>query len=321
MPQSSVPTKKAPAQLPDRVDFSDSSDEEQIGNLIEHQNRSWREFVDRRLTDLFAGMNPLEVEIKKNDQNHKLLLNFKDYYFEEPKMSDAEALSNNTTYEAVLKVNVELINETAGTKRSQEVYMGEYPWMTDRGTFIVNGSERVVVTQIIRSSGVFFEEIKLSADQKLKFNAEQIVFGAHIIPDRGSALRIETSPREGVIFIVINHKHRLPVSNFLLALGMSVEEIYDAFADIDNGETNYIKETFKHKNSVADYNAALIEVYKCIRPGDLANVENAKEALKNKFFSHRQYDLSKVGRYKINQRLGLKTPNTLETTSLTPTIL
>ena len=190
--------------------------------------------------------------------------------------------------------------------------MGEYPWMTERGTFIVNGSERVVVTQIVRSAGVFFEDIKLSADQKLKFNSEQIVFGAHIIPDRGSALKIETSPREGVIFIVINHKYRLPVTNFLLALGMSVEDIYEAFADIDNGETSYIKETLRHKNSVGDYNNALIEVYKCIRPGDLANIENAKEALKNKFFGHRQYDLSKVGRYKVNQRLGLKTPNKLE---------
>ena len=164
------------------------------------------------------------------------LLNFKEYYFEEPKLTDAEALRNNTTYEAPLKINVELINETLGTQQTQEVYMGEYPWMTERGTFIVNGSERVVVTQIIRSPGVFFEEIKLSADQKLKLNSEQIVFGANITPDRGSALKIETSPRESVIFIIINHKHRLPITNFLQAIGMSIEDIYDAFADLNTGE-------------------------------------------------------------------------------------
>ncbi len=118
-----------------------------------------------------------------------------------------------------LKVDVELFNKTSGRKKTQEVYLGDYPWMTERGTFVINGTERVVVTQIIRSSGVFFEEIKLSTDQKLRYNSEQIVFGAHIIPDRGSSLKIETSPRDGVIFVVINHKYRLPVTNFLICLG------------------------------------------------------------------------------------------------------
>ena len=313
MPQVSTSFKKILASpKSDRVYFSEPIDDKLVGNLIDHQNKSWKDFVNQRLTDLFKSMSPLEVDIKKNDQNHQLALNFKNHRFEAPKITDLEALRNNVTYEAALKVEVELINKTSGEKKTQEVYMGEYPWMTDRGTFIINGSERVVVTQIIRSSGVFFEEIKLSADQKLRFNSEQIFFGAHIIPDRGSSLKIETSPREGVIFIIINHKHRLPVTTFLQSLGMSIDDIYKAFADIDTGEINYIKETFKHKNSVADYNSALIEVYKCIRPGDLANIENAKEALKNKFFSHRQYDLSKVGRYKINQRLNLNTPNTLK---------
>ncbi len=312
MPQTSISLKKASTSQKQRVYFSEASDEELIGNLINHQNKSWQEFVSQRLSDLFKSMSPLEVEIKKNDQNYQLALNFKNHRFEEPKMSDLEALRNNATYEASLKAVVELINHTSGKKNSHEVYLGEYPWMTDRGTFIINGSERVVVTQIIRSSGVFFEEIKLSADQKLRFNSEQIVFGANIVPDRGSSLKIETSPREGVIFVIINHKHRLPATNFLQALGMSIPEIYKAFAGIDKGETSYIEKTFRHKNSVADYNSALIEVYKCIRPGDLANIENAKEALKNKFFSHRQYDLSKVGRYKINQRLNLNTPNTLK---------
>ena len=296
----------------DRVSFTDRSDEALIGDLIAHQNRSWQEFTETRLADLFAGFSPLEVEIKKNDQIHQLALSFKDYKFESPKITDQEALRNNITYEASLKVNIELHNKTSGRKKTQEVYLGDYPWMTDRGTFVINGTERVVVTQIIRSPGVFFEEIKLSTDQKLRFNSEQIVFGAHIIPDRGSSLKIETSPRDGVLFIVINHKYRLPVTNFLLALGMDISEIYEAFAKVDKGATEYIRATFSHKNSVHDYHGALIEVYKCIRPGDLANIENAKEALNNKFFTHRQYDLAKVGRYKINQRLGLKAPNDLE---------
>ena len=311
MPQTSAITKKTSVLSPDRVSFSRRNDEMLVDDLIGHQNRSWQEFVNQRLGDLFKNLSPLEVEIKKNDQTHQMALNFKSYHFEDPKITDKEALKSNITYEAALKVDIELINKTNKTKKIQEVYLGEYPWMTDRGTFIINGTERVVVTQIIRSSGVFFEEIKLSADQKLKFNSEQIVFGAHIIPDRGSLLKIETSPRDGVIFIIINHKYRLPITNFLQALGMNIDDIYDAFEHVDTGETQHIKATFDHKSSVYDYSSALIEVYKCIRPGDLANIENAKEALNNKFFSHRQYDLSKVGRYKINQRLNLKTPNDL----------
>ena len=312
MPQTNNVSAPPTNLSTDRVSFTSRTDEELIGNLIDHQNKSWQEFVDVRLRSLFDSFNPLEVEIKKDDRNHQLALSFKNYNFEKPKMSDQEALRNNVTYEAALKVDVELFNKTSGRKKTQEVYLGDYPWMTERGTFVINGTERVVVTQIIRSSGVFFEEIKLSTDQKLRYNSEQIVFGAHIIPDRGSSLKIETSPRDGVIFVVINHKYRLPVTNFLIALGMEIDEIYQAFAAVDKGPTEYIRTTFGHKNSVHDYNGALIEVYKCIRPGDLANIENAKEAMNNKFFNQRQYDLSKVGRYKINQRLGLKTPNELK---------
>lgn len=312
MPQTFTAPKTKSDLKSNRVSFTKRDDEVLIDDLIGHQNESWAEFAEERLEALFKNLSPIEAEIKKNDQNHELVLNFKDYHFEKPKITDREALQSKTTYETSLKVDVELINKTNKTKKVQEVYLGDYPWMTERGTFVINGTERVVVSQIIRSPGVFFEEIKLSADQKLKFNSDQIVFGANIIPDRGSSLKIETSPRDGVIFIVINHKYRLPMTNFLQALGMNIDQIYDAFTHVDTGKTNYIKETLHHKNSVYGYNNALIEVYKCIRPGDLANIENAKEALKNKFFSHRQYDLSKAGRYKINQRLGLKTPNDLE---------
>lgn len=312
MPQKSLTVKQLATPIGQRVSFSSHDDEKLIDDLIAHQGKSWQEFVGKRLEDLFMHMSPLEVEIKKNDQNCQLTLNFKNHRFEPPTIDSREALKNNDTYEASLRIEVELINKTNNTKKVQEVYLGEYPWMTDRGTFIINGTERVVVTQIIRSPGVFFEEIKLSTEQKLKFSSEQIVFGANIVPDRGSSLKIETSPRDGVIFIIINYKYRLPITNLLQALGMTIDEVYKAFADIDKGETEYIRATFSHKNSVVDYNNALIEVYKCIRPGDLANIENAKEALNNKFFNHRQYDLSKVGRYKINQRLHLKTPNDLE---------
>ncbi|MCY4010689.1 MAG: DNA-directed RNA polymerase subunit beta, partial [Candidatus Saccharibacteria bacterium] len=166
--------------------------------------------------------------------------------------------------------------------------------------------------QIIRSSGVFFEEVGVSFDQQAEEITQQVVFAAKIIPapDRGTWLRIETSPKDNVIYIVINHKFKTPVTNFLQAIGMTIDEIYRAFANVDTGSVKYISETFKHKNSMHDYNNALIEIYRYIRPGDIANLENAKEALENKFFNQRYYDLSKVGRYKINQRLGLKTPNT-----------
>ena len=191
-------------------------------------------------------------------------------------------------------------------------YFGEYPWMTERGTFIINGKERVVVTQIIRSAGAFFSAINLTSSQKLKFNSEQRIFSAKIIPDRGSWLRIETSPRDNVILLIINNKYRLPVTNFLQALGMTIDDIYKAFSSVDTGDIKYIEETLSHKNSVSDYQSALIEVYKCLRPGDLVSVENAKETLENRFFNLRQYDLSKVGRYRINRRLNLNIPNTRE---------
>ena len=311
MQQTFTPSQVKDTQpgIQPRINFSDTTDELLIGNLIEHQNHSWQEFVDRRLDELLQTLNPIEKEIRKNDVDYKISLNFKNPKFEEPQIDDQEALLKNMTYEATLKVDVELkVNDQQ--KIVDTVYFGEYPWMTDRGTFIINGKERVVVTQIIRSAGAFFSEISLTSSQKLKFNSEQRIFSAKIIPDRGSWLRIETSPRDNVILLIINNKYRLPITNFLQALGMTVDDICKAFSSVDTGDIKYIEETLKHKNSVSDYQSALIEVYKCLRPGDLVSVENAKETLDNRFFNLRQYDLSKVGRYRINRRLGLNIPNT-----------
>lgn len=296
-----------------RVKLVEQNHSQLIEHLFDHQNRSWHKFTTEGLKDLFDSFDSLTFEnIKKGDQNYKIIMNFKSHRFEEPVMTDQQALRNNVTYEAALKVNVELIvKDDQGNnivKKLQEVYFGEYPWMTDQGNFIINGKKRIVITQIIRSAGVFFEEVEISQSQKLKFNSDQTVFAAKIIPDRGAWLKIETSPRDGVIYIVINHKHRMPVTNFLQAIGMSIDDIYKAFAKVDTGETKFIEETFGHKHSVHDNQSALLEVYKNIKPGDLANLVDAQEALDNKFFNQRHYDLSEVGRYKINQRLNLNTP-------------
>ena len=316
-----TPTATSSSATQQRVSFVSPADEALIGNLINHQNNSWEQFTTDKLTQLFQWMSPLEAEIKKNDQYYNVALNFSNHRFEAPTITDKQALADNVTYEATLKADVELelVNQATGhkTKRKREVYFGEYPWMTDRGTFIINGVERVVVTQIIRSSGVFFEAVKFSASQKLKLNTDQVIFSAKIIPDRGSWLKIETAPKDGTIFIIINHKFRVPVTNFLQAVGMSVGEIEKAFASVDTGPTRYIEATLKNKASVQTRDDALLDVYKCLRPGDIPNLDNAQEALNSKFFNPKQYDLSKVGRYKINQRLNRQTPEDAEHLMLT----
>ena len=295
-----------------RVSFSQEKENFVLDNFLQHHLDSWQEFITEGVKDLLRDITPLEMQIRKNDLTYDLSLNFHDYRFDEPKIDDQEALATNKTYQATLRVKVELINHTTTAKKTQEIYLGEYPWMTSRGTFIVNGLEHIVTPQIIRSPGVFFEPMKISLDQKLKFGTDKSLFGAKIIPDRGIWLLLETSLRDNAIFIIINRKYRLPVTNFLLALGLTKEGIYKALSPFDTGDIKYLEATFNHKNSVDDYRRALLEVYKCLRPGDLVTLENAKEALQSRFFNHRIYNLSKTGRHKINQRLNLKTPNTLE---------
>lgn len=280
-----------------RVFFTKDDTALPIPNLIAHQKDSWREFVETGLSEIFAELNPIE-----DYTGQKLELRFKEYAFQDPKTSERDAKENNLTFDAPLHANVELTNKVTGEVKEQEIYLGDYPWMTDRGTFIINGTERVVVSQLIRSAGVFF-----TADNVNGRNH----YGAKLIPGRGAWLEFETAAN-GTIYVKIDRRRKLPITTLLRALGHSkTSEIKSLFADIDTGETKYIDATID-KDPSKGANEALIEVYRRLRPGDLATVDNARSMIERMFFDFKRFDYSRVGRYKLNQRLGLEVANTTE---------
>ena len=280
-----------------RVFFTEGDQALPIPDLIAHQKDSWEDFVKSGLREVFNELNPIE-----DYTHHKLALRFNDYYFKEPSESERDAKYNLTTYDAPLHVLVELENKVTGEKKEQDIFFGDYPWMTDRATFIINGTERVIVSQLIRSAGVFFTADRIG---------EKRYYGAKIIPGRGAWLEFETST-SGAIYVKIDRRRKIPVTTFLRALGVAKNsEIKEKFVGLDEGEFSYIDATLE-KDTTRGQSEALIEVYRRLRPGDLATVENAKDMIERTFFDYKRYDYSRVGRFKINQRLGFDTPNDSE---------
>ena len=271
-------------------------------DLIAHQKESWKDFVDNGLSEIFEEINPID-----DYTGQKLALRFKSYEFQAPKTTKDFAKENNLTFEAPLHVQVELTNKVTGEVKEQEIYLGDYPWMTNQGTFIINGTERVIVSQLIRSEGVYFNAETGSDGKKY--------YGAKLIPVRGAWLEFETDPKTGVIYVKIDRRRKLPVTTFLRALGrMTNAEMREIFADVDNGDVKFIQSTLE-KDQSAGPNEALIEVYRRLRPGDLATIENARNMIERMFFDFKRFDYGRVGRYKINKRLNLETPNTTENRS------
>lgn len=286
-----------PAANNARVFFTKDDTALPLPNLMAHQKNSWQEFVETGLSEIFAELNPIE-----DYTGQKLELRFGKYAFQDPKNSESFAKENNVTFDAPLHATVELTNKVTGEVKEQEIYLGDYPWMTDRGTFIINGTERVVVSQLIRSAGVFF-----TAESATGRNN----YGAKLIPGRGAWLEFETASN-GVIYVKIDRRRKLPVTTLLRALGHSkTSEIKSLFADVDTGDTKYIDATLE-KDAARGSNEALIEVYRRLRPGDLATVDNARQMIERMFFDFKRFDYSRVGRYKLNQRLGLEVANTTE---------
>ena len=280
----------------ERVFFTEGDQALPIPDLTVHQKDSWEDFVKNGLREVFAELNPID-----DYTGQKLSLRFKDYYFKEPKESEEQAKYNLATYEAPLHVLVELENKTTGEKKEQDIYFGDYPWMTERATFIINGTERVIVSQLIRSAGVFF-----SADTIGLKN----YYGAKVIPGRGAWLEFETAVN-GALYVKIDRRRKIPVTTFLRALGMTKSEIKKSFEKVDTGEKSYIEATLE-KDVTSSQGEALLEVYRRLRPGDLATVENAKSMIERTFFDPKRYDYSNVGRFKLNRRLGFDTPNDSE---------
>lgn len=262
--------------------------------LLEIQTKSYEWFIREGLRELFDEISPI-----RDYSGKELELYFKNYYLDEPKYDEFIAKARNTTYEAPLRCQVELRNKKTGEIKEQEIYLGDFPLMTPWGTFIINGVERVVVSQLIRSPGVFFTA-ETNQDRKL--------FGAKVIPNRGAWLEFETD-NQGAIYVKIDRKRKVAVTALLRAFGYAEgKKIIELFRDVDNNpEISYIKETLKKDHSI-NQDEGLKEVYKRIRPGDLATADNARSLIYSMFFNFDRYDFGKMGRFKMNKRLNLNVP-------------
>ena len=268
-----------------------------LPNLIETQINSYAHFLEKGLNELLNEINPITDFTGKD-----LELFFEDYYLDEPKYDEVTAKNKNISFEAPLRCKVKLIIKKTGEIKEQEIYLGDFPIMTDRGTFIINGVERVVVSQLIRSPGVFFT---------MNYQKGKKLFGAKIIPNRGAWLEIDTD-FEGVLSVKIDRKRKVPLTSLLRAFGFSTDkELLDIFKDVDNKETRYIEQTIA-KDSSKNQGEGYKEVYKRIRPGDLATEDNAKQMINAMFFNFERYDFGDVGRYRLNQRLDVDFPHTEE---------
>ncbi len=258
-------------------------------HLLTMQRETWEDLWNVRIKELFSEISPIRDYTGK-----EMELWFEDCQLGKPNYKDGlEAKRNNDSLEAPLRAKVKLVNLKTKEVKEQEVFLADFPLMTERGTFVVNGVERVVVSQLIRSPGAFFT---------MRTARGKNYFGAKIIPNRGAWLEFETE-ESGFIGVKINRKRKVPATTLLMALGLdNVEKAEKEFKDVDTGEIQYIKETLRRDTS-KDQKEALVEVYRRLRPGDLVTPDTAQDLIYNMFFNFDRYDLSKVGRWKTWQRL------------------
>ncbi|MFZ9736104.1 MAG: DNA-directed RNA polymerase subunit beta [Candidatus Limnocylindrus sp.] len=278
----------------------------EIPNLIDLQTTSFAAFVG---PEWIPGATPLpkgtktflaelleEISPIRDFTGKRMELAFLDYEFKDPKVSEEDARTKDATYARPLMVTAELKILETGEIRSQQIYMGDFPWMTSQGTFIINGAERVVVSQLVRSPGVFYTD---TVDPV----SGRALWSAKVIPNRGAWLEFETSGKDQ-LYVKVDRKRKLPATSLLRAVGYETnEEIAGLFSRMpSNPEHPYIANTLE-KDTTATRSEALVEVYKRLRPGDPPTGDNARSLVENLFFNARRYDLGRVGRYKFTQRL------------------
>ncbi len=257
-----------------------------LPNLIEIQQRSYEWFLREGLKEMFDDISPIQ------DFTGNLVLEFIDYSLGDAKYSVDESKERDVTYAAPLRVKVRLYNKETGEVKEQEVFMGDFPLMTETGTFIINGAERVIVSQLVRSPSVYF-------NAKVDKNGKKM-FSATVIPNRGAWLELETDAKD-IIYVRIDRTRKIPVSVLLRALGFSSDaEILSLL-----GEDDYLRNTLE-KDNTESTERALIEIYERLRPGEPPTLDNARNLLSSRFFDPKRYDLASVGRYKINKKLHLK---------------
>ncbi|QQK07181.1 DNA-directed RNA polymerase subunit beta [Miniphocaeibacter halophilus] len=272
--------------ITERVSYSRIQKVLDLPNLIAVQKNSYDWFLKEGLREVFDDISPI------SDYAGSLVLEFIDYYLEEtPKYSEVEAKDRDANYSCPLKVKVRLINKETEEVKEQEVFMGDFPMMTNSGTFIINGAERVIVSQLVRSPGVYYgEEIDKSGNK---------LYSSTVIPNRGAWLEYDTDAN-GVISVRIDRTRKLPVTTLLRALIYPTdEEIIEALGDTKELRATLEKEVSNTREE------ALLEIYRKLKPGDPAAIESAEPLINNLFFDSRRYDLAKVGRYKFNKKLSL----------------
>ncbi len=259
-------------------------------DFIEIQYRSFEWFLEKGLKELFDEISPIS-----DHTGEELELHFLKYKFDNPKYTEIQAQEKDQTYEAPLRATVKLINKRTKDVKTQEVYLGDFPIMTRHGTFIINGVERVIISQLIRSPGAYYS-VRVVRGKRF--------FGAKLIPNRGSWLEFATES-SGFIGVKIDRKHKAPITQLLRIFGLETDdEIRKAFADVDTGKVQHIDVTLQ-KDSAKEVDDAFVALYKALRPGDVASVENARALIEPIFTRADRYDLGNVGRFKLNQRLDL----------------
>ncbi len=263
----------------------------EIPNLIELQLDSFSWFIEKGLRELFDEISPI-----KDFTGKVMELQFLDYEFGAPKYSEEECRTKDLTFSKPLYVNVELLIKETGEIQRQRVYMGDYPWMTDQGTFVINGAERVVVSQLVRSPGVYYSEAEDLASGRMLFSAK-------VIPNRGAWLEFETNNKDQ-LWVKVDRKRKIAATTLLRAVGFEQnDEIAALFSSIDIDPDHPFIASTLDKDLTKTQAEALIEVYKKLRPGDPPTGENARQLVESLFFNFRRYDLGRVGRYKFDKKL------------------
>ena len=269
----------------ERRNFSSIRNTYELKDLLEIQKKSYKWFIDEGIKEVFQDLFPVE------NFSGTLSLEFGDYHFDEPKYSIKESKDRESTYSAPLRVEVRLFNRETGEVKEQEIFMGDMPMMTDSGTFVINGAERVIVSQLVRSPSVYF-------NREIDKNGRELITN-QIIPNRGTWLEFEVDARD-VLYVRIDRTRKVPITTLLRAFGLSSdEEILKMF-----GEDDYLKNTIA-KDSTKNTDEALIEIYEKLRPGEPATLDSSKNQIITRFFDEFRYDLSKVGRYKFNRKLNV----------------
>ena len=268
-----------------RRNFSKIRNAYELQDLLEIQKKSYKWFIETGIKEVFEDLFPVE------NFSGTLSLEFGDYHFDEPRYSIKESKDRETTYSAPLRVEVRLFNRETGEVKEQEIFMGDMPIMTDSGTFVINGAERVIVSQLVRSPSVYF-------NHEIDKNGRELIT-SQIIPTRGTWLEFETDARD-VLYVRIDRTRKVTLTTLLRAFGLSSDdEILAMF-----GEDDYLKNTIA-KDSTKNTDEALIEIYEKLRPGEPATLDSSKNQIITRFFDEFRYDLARVGRYKFNRKLNV----------------